>query len=333
MRNAPLVAATALLVVAGWAGGCASSPEGPRTVDRPVGVERYVEGVLAIRAGQREVAIDKLEAAVAENPELRMAHSVLGDLYREDGEYREAVPHYEAVLDLDPLTLLNYYNLGVTYQMLARLDDAQQVYAEGLAIDADDVRLNLAMGQSFLQRGEVDEALRFLERATRADPESAAAWSSVGVAHDLQGNYVFAEASYRKALELDGDSAGVRQNLAANLLSQGRAEDARALLEDVIADRDTALARKLLGDALRQDGQFAAAEAAYEAALQREDGFVPALNGLGLALIGQYEDSLQLDEPLRERAVALWERSVQRKPGQAAVAALIDKWGDDSPLR
>ncbi|MEM6314298.1 MAG: tetratricopeptide repeat protein, partial [Planctomycetota bacterium] len=175
--------------------GCRGEAE--PAVERPTAVDQYVAGVEALNAGQRKTAVARLEAAVAANPELRMAQSLLGDIYREEGLYTQAVPHYEALLELDPYTLRNYYNLGVTHQLLNELQQAAEVYVRGIEVNANDFDLNFALGQVFLALQNDEEGLRYLERATRINPDSAKAWSTVGVAHDMRGNFVFAEASYR----------------------------------------------------------------------------------------------------------------------------------------
>ncbi|MEM8875871.1 MAG: tetratricopeptide repeat protein [Planctomycetota bacterium] len=320
------VKVVAAIIGLGVLAGCAGNAATP-TVERPEAVDDYIAGVIALESGQKKTAVDRLEAAVAQNPELRMAQRLLGDIYREEGLYREAVPHYEALLELDPYTLRNYYNLGVTHQLLNELQQAADVYVRGIEVDADNFDLNFALGQVFLAMQNDEEGLRYLERATRIDPDSAKAWSTVGIAHDMRGNFVFAEASYRKALELDPSVAVIRQNLAANLLSQERADEAIQLLESAVEIRDGKLPRKLLGDALRAERRFDDAVAAYDAALSFEPGFVPALNGKGLALIGQYEDGLRLDDAPRDEALALWQSSLVANPNQPKVQALVEKWG------
>ena len=321
-----LAAASVGLAVAGCrAGRPASEP--------PAAVDRYVAGYAAAREGDRERAIEELEQAIAQNPNLRMAHGLLADIYREDGLYDEALEHYEAVVMLDPYVAEHFYELGVTYQVLDRLRDAANSYVAGLTIDQDDLNLNIGLGQVYLGLRDSDRALRFLERATRIDPESATAWSSVGVAHDLQGNYAFAEVSYRKALELGPDSPGVKQNLGANLLAQGRAEEAIGFLADAASERPTPLTQKLLGDAYFEAGRRDDALAAYDAALAQDPGFLSALNGKGEALIAAYEDGLRLEESLREQAVQAWRRSLDLRPEQPAIRDLVDRWSDASAVR
>jgi tetratricopeptide (TPR) repeat protein len=312
-----------LASAAGCAGNGAAAPDAA-----PAAVDEYAAGVLAQRAGDEELAIELLESAVERNPELRMAHALLGDIYRESGLYGDALPHYESVVRLDPTSAENYRDLGVTYQMLNRLRDAADTYVAGLAIEQDDLQLNLALGQVYLALRDLDRGLRFLEQATRIDPDNPSAWSSLGVAHDMRGNPVLAEASYQQALELDGASPSIKQNLAANQISQGKVGAAVGLLEDVVGEAPSPLAYRLLGDARRQQEEFGPAVDEYEAALGLDRNYVPALNGMGQAFIGLYQEGLELEEIHRTAAVAAWRRSLTIRPTQPEVEALLARWGD-----
>jgi Tfp pilus assembly protein PilF len=59
----------------------ACAPSGP-SLKRPKAVDRYVLAVQAHERGDDARAIELLEAALRENPDLTMAQALLGDLYR-----------------------------------------------------------------------------------------------------------------------------------------------------------------------------------------------------------------------------------------------------------
>src|SRR5213078_1139872 len=75
-------------------GGCGLFNSTPRPDAPPRGVNLYVQGVEAYHAGNTDAATDKLEQATRVNPDLRMAHSILGDIYRAKGDYPAARGHY-----------------------------------------------------------------------------------------------------------------------------------------------------------------------------------------------------------------------------------------------
>ena len=304
--------------------GC--TPAARRQAAELKGIDDYVRGVQLYRAGNHDAAIAALENAVAANPELRMAHSMLGDAYRARGDYLRASVHFEAATRLDPYTSANHYNLGVSYQFLNRLQDAAAAYLRALQLNPQDVRSNMNLGLVYMALGQLDDAVTYLERATRLDPNSAAVWSNLGVALDARGSTVLAESTYRKALELDSDNPVTLQNLAANLISRGKGPEALSIMEQVVARHDTPSARKRYGDALALVRRYDQAMRQYDAALQADPKYLPAINEKAFVLIRQYTDGLQLDDAQRQQALELWRRSLRLNPNQPRVAEALRKW-------
>ena len=120
--------------------GCASHSTGMK------GVDSYVKAVQAYNAGNKDRAVENLVVATRTNPDLIMARLMLGDIYREGGDYNKAVTQYESLVKLDPYTWSNFYKLGVTYQFLQRLQDAAKSYTHALKLNPDDPNSNMNLG-------------------------------------------------------------------------------------------------------------------------------------------------------------------------------------------
>jgi tetratricopeptide (TPR) repeat protein len=316
-----VAAAVALLLLAS---GCAA--DGTADRDKPRGVDVYVQGTQEYRAGQIDTAIATLERAIAQNPELRGAHILLGEAYRNKGNYQKAAVHYEAASKLDPYTLSNHYNLGVAYQFLNKLQEAATAYLRALQLNPRDVKSNMNLGLVYLALGEIDRAVTYLERATRLDPTNAAAWSNLGVALDARGSTVLAESTYRKALELDSENVSTLQNLAQNLISQGKAPESISVMEMVLTRQDSPAARKRYGDALAKAKKYDDAIIQYDIALRSDPTYLGAINAKGFALIGRYVDGLELDDAQRVAALEQWKKSLSINPDQPRVSEAIKKW-------
>lgn len=85
-------------------------------------------------------------------------------------------------------------------------------------------------GAELLRTGRQEEAMGWLEKAVRIDPELAGAWVNLGVALRRNGDVQAAEAAYRTALEADPATAAAYQNLAALLRMRGQDGEAGELL-------------------------------------------------------------------------------------------------------
>jgi tetratricopeptide (TPR) repeat protein len=294
----------------------------------PPAVETYIEGVRAYQAGDADRAIEILTRAVEKNPDLLMAQALLGDLYRGKDDYVRASIYYENVVRLDPFSFLNYYKLGVTYQLLSRLAEAAGAYQKALVLEPADPKSNMNLGLVYLAMGRLDDAVLYLERATKFAPQNAAAWSNLGVALDKRGSVILAEAAYRKSLELDSDSVTTLLNLGANLLTQNKPREAVAIMEQAVRRSDAPLTRKRLGDALAVAQRSDEALREYELALKHDAAYFPAINEKGAVLIRQYMEGGEIDESQRRAAVELWRASLAINPQQPKVQNLIRQWED-----
>jgi tetratricopeptide (TPR) repeat protein len=326
-----LILAGALCVAAvGALGiGCSSSP----TSSGPKGIDKYVKAVQAYQSGNRDKAVENLAAATRVNPDLIMARLMLGDLYRENGDYSNAAKQYEALVKLDPYTWQNFYKLGVSYQFLQRLHDAADSYNKALKLNPDDPNSTMNFGLIQLYLGNPDDAVKFCERATLLDPKSASAYSNLGVALDARGEYARAEAAYRHSLDLDPDNATTLLNLGTNLIAQNKGSEAAEILERVIKMSDSPLHRKRYGDALAKAGRYDDAVKEYDSALKLNPKYYPAMNEIGWSKIAEYKNNLELDDTQRDAAIDMWKKSLAINPDQPKITAATQEYSDKSLFR
>src|SRR5262245_412956 len=149
----------AVFCCAGWSIGCSIFMLGcaatPPAAQRPPGLNFYVQAVEAYNIKDYNRAIVLLNEAVRQNPELRMARAMLGDLYRARGDNLSAIPNYEKLAQLDPYTPLNHYKLGLAYQLVNRLKDAAGAYLRALQLDPKDWRSNMNLGLVYLALNQI----------------------------------------------------------------------------------------------------------------------------------------------------------------------------------
>ena len=308
--------------------GCQS--DNSSGVEKPKAVEKYVSGYQAYKKGNTDDAIRELEAAVARNPELRMARITLGEIYRTRNDYNSASKQYESLVNLDPYTLNNHYYLGVSYQFLTRYDDSAVAYLRGLKLSPEDFRSNMNLGAVYLGIGDVDSAVNYLDKATQIDPKSAVAWSNLGVALDAKGSMVLAETAYRKAIELDPSSLTVLQNLGSNLLAQSKNTEALTLWLQIVEKAKTSYSHTRLGEAYGLSKQYDKAAEQFAEALKLDPNSTDTLNVSAAALIKQYEDDGRVKDNLRNQALDQWKKSLQIKPTQPKIKELLEKWSKDT---
>jgi tetratricopeptide (TPR) repeat protein len=289
-------------------------------------IDLYVQAVDAYHNGDRTGAIAKLTSATRQNPNLRMAQSMLGDLYRQQGQYSLALPHYQALADLDPYGPTTLYRLGITNQFLNRLQDAIAAYLKALDLNPRDAKSSSSLGLVYMALGRMDDALSYCRKATEFDPRSASAWSNYGVVLDSMGNPADAERAYRKSLELNRAQDAIVVNLGANLTRQKKSAEAINVLAEAVRKFDNAVTHKLYGDALASGNRFDEALAQYDIALKKDPRYYPALNQKADVLVAEYRKGLELDEKKKADAIALWKQSLSINAQQPRIQAMLQEW-------
>ena len=116
------------------------------------------------------------------------------------------------------------------------------------------------------------------------------------------------------------------QNLGSNLVTQGRAPEAVAVMREVVQISNTAAAHKRYADALVLNRQFDEALREYDKSLSLDQNYYPAMNDKGFLLLQQYKDGLELDEEKLKEAIALWKVSLRVNPRQPKVEAALQQF-------
>jgi tetratricopeptide (TPR) repeat protein len=195
-------------------------------------------------------------------------------------------------------------------------------------------------GNSFFQKGRIDEAVELYEKALDLNPEYAEGYNNLGAALFKKDELDPAMADYQKALQLDPGYPDVYNNIGNILAQRGHISEAMADYERALALRPAyADAHNNRGNILMQLGRADEAVAEYKKALQINPDDAQSYNNLGIIAfktghaeqaVRLYERALQIDPTNVEsynnlgviffqagqtdKAVALEEEALRRKP-------------------
>jgi Flp pilus assembly protein TadD len=86
----------------------------------------YDEAIALQEKGDLQAAIDKLEMALAENPDHTLSHSALSVYLGRLQRYDEAVEHAQRVCQLDPDDSFSFVALSLICQKAGRLAEAEE---------------------------------------------------------------------------------------------------------------------------------------------------------------------------------------------------------------
>ena len=137
------------------------------------------------------------------------AHAAAASAYRSDNKLAKARTHFERAVELNPKNPVTYNDLAYLYVAIGELDKA----------------VTAATKQVELSPGEANPA------DTKGDIELMA------------GDYVSAEASFRKALTLNPEFHDAKSGIAAAQIYRGKTKEGIALLSELKATPGTAIDR------------------------------------------------------------------------------------------
>lgn len=146
-----------------------------------------------VREGNYVKALPRLEALVREAPDLYVAHRLLGIVYQKLGRVRDAESEYKTASDLKPLSAAPLVNLGSLY-----LEEAEASGKQG----------------SGVVRTILNEALGSLNAAVKLKPDAAFAYYLLGVTYYRSAFYEDAEDNLKRAMELAPTLSHARLALA-----------------------------------------------------------------------------------------------------------------------
>jgi Flp pilus assembly protein TadD len=237
------------------------------------------------------------------------------------------------------LDAYSFLRAGMANERTGNYPGAVRSYRRGLEIEPDNVELLNAMGFSLFQQGKSKEAVVAFEKALAVDPKHWKAHNNMALASIDIDELEVAEAHYReslaikpqpaiyndlgfvlerlgmpeqaahefrKALELDPESASARYNLGASLVRSGEFAEAERHLRRKNPNTQTYTA---LGVALWQQGRVAEGVSNLRAAIEADPKNAAPYDALGTILVQQGK---------LEQAASVYRDLIRNRPSAAA---------------
>lgn len=169
-------------------------------------------GVLHLKARRYDEAEERLRPVVADDASLWWAHNAMGILRDLDGDYADAVVHYERAHELNPESAAVLNNMGYSQYMAGEWDAAEDTLERALERDRDYERAWRNLGLLYARQGNYEDAVAALERTS----ETAAAYNDVGYIAMTDGYYaealkLFEEARRRSPAYYEAANENARQ--------------------------------------------------------------------------------------------------------------------------
>ena len=216
------------------------------------------------------------------------AHVYLGIVLRTTGHADQALPHFAAAVAELPHYVQANEELGQALLTAGRPREAEKPLKTALAVNPNLVNCHVRLGEAFYQMQRFDEALGAFERALQLDDNQPDVHKNLAILLASRRAFEPAIAHYRQALMRDPGNVPARLGLGVALAEIGRFGEAIVEYEKVLAFApDASDARTNLANALLMAGRTDDALAQYVETLQRNADFLPARLNYASALLNR----------------------------------------------
>jgi len=208
-------------------------------VDRNHFDSLHLIGIIALRSGRNDAAVELLGRAVAaddRSPECRVN---LAQALRALGRLDPAAAHLMRAIALRPDYAAAHRSLADVLTQQGKLDEGRRHYERALALDPSFLEARYGLANLSLQQGRLDEAVSHYRGVLAARPDAAEACSNLGVALAAQDKWDEAVLQYQRALALKPQLVDVYRNFGRLLLAQGDTAQAFALARRGLSVQET----------------------------------------------------------------------------------------------
>ena len=238
--------------------------------------------------------------------------------YEQEQNLERAIALFNDALRRDPSYALAHAGLGEAYWRLSRFTRkadqialAEEHCRRALALDETLAEAWVTMGILHTGMGKAEQAVQDLQRAIDRDPRNAGAYREQANAYRRMNREADAEATYRRAIELDTQSWVTRSYFGGYLASRGRPKEAEQQYKDALKSvPDNARVWSALGSAYYLQEEYPEAENAWRKSLDHHPTATAASNlALRPFFEGLYpEAALRLERALKidDRDYRVW---------------------------
>lgn len=227
---------------------------------------QYSLGVAQFNAQRYKDAVAPLARAVEIGSHAAEARRMLALAYLNADDYENAARLLveDPGRDTDP-SLQYAYGLALVRSNHPR--EAEAVFNALIGTHEDSAELNVLMGQAYAQQGDMESALKYLQRAVQLKPDVPEANTTAGIIYLKQGKLDEAVTALQSQLKATPADTTAEHALATALDLQGKPDEAIPLLRSALDRKpDFADARYLLGKILVAKGDAGEAAEHLEAA-------------------------------------------------------------------
>lgn len=278
-------------------------------------VDMYLDAVMLRELGQDELAVKKLNAVVAADPDFALAYAELGKAHENLGNHEKALAAFRKAAKLDPWSFGSHMSLAAACKRLGNYPEAADAYARAVELDPKNLDAMLGAAECCLKAGQYMKSLAYCEQAERTGERTGEVLRLLAHVHEGQKDYEQAIQVYRRLLSSNGEDMEAMLALAVAYVKAGQYDRAKGVLISVTQKRpEDGAAFRHLGYCLVRLSDIDQAVQMYQKAIDLNKDDWEAHRGLGVAYMMKARRTA--DARLQAEALKHWRRSLSIAPSQ-----------------
>lgn len=168
-------------------------------------------------------ALAILEQFLAQNQTAYQAYILVGDCYKEKGDYEKAIETYNKAIEEakkdekmgKEITAKGLAAIGDCYMRQGDFEKAQGFFKQSIDTYPENETLAYNVGEIYFSNQKLDDAIQYFTIATQIKPDWAPSFHKLGLVYLNKEDYEKAKENFRKFLELEPDTelAGQVRNI------------------------------------------------------------------------------------------------------------------------
>lgn len=166
------------------------------------------------KAGQYENAEEIYRMLAQLTPEeAQVYYRTILKMYDDAGASEKAIEAAKKLIELNPTSDMDIYNLGLMYMKLNRYDEAIAAFKKAVEINPGSEYTYMQIGYIYYKQKKYREAINTYKQIVGFMPENSDAWYMIGINSMFLKNYDAAIEPLQKTIELRPDNANALYNL------------------------------------------------------------------------------------------------------------------------
>ncbi|XP_071964679.1 tetratricopeptide repeat protein 37-like [Antedon mediterranea] len=258
-------------------------------------------GWLSGLQGKYDEAEERLSKAIAHKPDNAKFFLWLGKIQWKSGEEARknrlmCLSNFMKAAKLDPYNSEVFHHLGYYYQQVAQdIRRAKSCFKKSFDLNPDNAASGTAFADLCIITEDEDSALSMLQTVTSQAAAGMAkwAWLRLGLYQLKHNDAGKAVTSFQAALRADTKDSRCWECMGEAYLSRGSYTAAlKAFTRSLELDESSIYCQYQISAIKQTVGQYSEAVSDYKLVLTRQEGYVPALKGLGETYLLLAKDSL-----------------------------------------